>query len=154
MPEKVYVAVRDVPIDAGAESATISAAMAGTAGAAACFIGAVRGGEVRALTLEHYPEMTESALQQIAREAAKKWQLTAARIIHRIGKMKPGDIIVFVGASSAHRGAAFAACEFMTDHLKTRAPFWKKEETANGESRWVCARAEDKRAQEKWTQSP
>ena len=150
MPAQIYAAVRDSPIDVAAESAHVRAAAAGEAGAAVCFTGAVRGGEVRAMTLEHYPGMTEAALRQIAEDAAAKWHLLAARLAHRIGRMAPGDIIVFVGASAAHRADAFAACAFMTDYLKTRAPFWKKEELANGEERWVEARAEDETARKRW----
>lgn len=154
MSAKIYAAVRDSPIDSAAESAIVSDAMAGIAGAAAYFIGAVRGGNVRTMTLEHYPEMTEFALRQITEEAAAKWPLFAARIIHRVGKMNPGEIIVFVAACAAHRGDAFAACECMTDHLKTRAPFWKKEETADGAHRWVQAQKEDETARKRWKHSP
>lgn len=150
MPAEINTAVRDSPIDAAAENAQLANAAAGAAGAAVCFTGAVRGGAVLAMTLEHYPGMTEAALQQIAEDAAAKWPLLAARIIHRIGKMSPGEIIVFVGASAAHRGDAFAACAFMADYLKTRAPFWKKETLVDGGNRWVQARQEDETARQKW----
>ena len=137
------------PIDAAAEGARLAEEAGGVAGAAVCFSGAVRGGEVSAMTLEHYPGMTESALRQIAERAASSWSLMSARILHRVGRMLPGDIIVFVGASSAHRADAFSACACMTDYLKTRAPFWKKEETANG-TRWVEAAPEDEKARLQW----
>ncbi|MGI9296909.1 MAG: molybdenum cofactor biosynthesis protein MoaE [Gammaproteobacteria bacterium] len=150
MPAQIDIAVRDSPIDVAAESALMQNAAAGEAGAAVCFTGAVRGGDVRAMTLEHYPGMTESALRQIAEDAAKKWPLLAARILHRVGRMTPGEVVVFVGVCSAHRHAAFSACAFMTDYLKTRAPFWKKEEIAGGETRWVEARKEDETARKKW----
>lgn len=149
MPVQIHIAVCESPIDAAAEAEQVRQAGGESAGAAACFTGSVRGDGVRMMTLEHYPGMTEAALQKIAEDAAAKWPLFAARIVHRIGKMTPGEIIVFVGASSAHRAAAFAACAFMTDYLKTRAPFWKKEETDNGE-KWVEARAEDEEARKKW----
>ncbi len=142
-------AVSASPIDPAAEEAALRAAATGRAGAAVCFTGSVRGGEVLALTLEHYPGMTEAALQQIAEDAAKKWPLLAARIIHRTGKMRPGDVIVFAGACSAHRADSFAAAAYMADYLKTRAPFWKKETTAKGE-RWVAAEAKDDTARAQW----
>ena len=150
MRGEVSVVVCDAPIDAAAESARLCQTAAGEAGAAAFFCGTVRGGEVRAMTLEHYPGMTEDALLQIAKDAAARWPLFAARIIHRVGRMTAGDIIVFVGASAAHRQDAFNACEFMTDFLKTRAPFWKKEETNSGECRWVAARESDETARKRW----
>ncbi len=143
------VAVCACPIDLAAEDARLRGAVAGRAGAAVCFSGAVRGGGTRALTLEHYPGMTENALRQIAETAAHKWNLLAARIVHRTGRMLPGDVIVFVGACSAHRAESFAAAAYMADFLKTRAPFWKKEETAAG-TRWVDAAAADEKARARW----
>ena len=103
------------------------------------------------MTLEHYPGMTERALCDIAARARERWQLSAARIVHRVGRMKPGEAVVFVGAAARHRAAAFDACRYMADFLKTRAPFWKKEETANGE-RWVRARQSDEDALAQWRQ--
>jgi len=100
---------------------------------------------VAAMTLEHYPGMTEKALAGIVAEAESRWRLGAVRVIHRIGRLLPGDRIVFVGVAAAHRGDAFAACEFIMDYLKTRAPFWKKEETPQG-ARWVDARDDDEAA--------
>lgn len=132
----------------GAETAALSAGDAGV-GAVATFVGLVRGGEVTAMTLEHYPGMTEQALTDIVAQARQRWSLQRVRVIHRIGRLLPGDRIVFVGVASGHRGEAFAACEFIMDYLKTRAPFWKKEETPNG-SRWVDARETDDQAALRW----
>ncbi|HSN19128.1 MAG TPA: molybdopterin synthase catalytic subunit MoaE [Usitatibacter sp.] len=122
-------------------------------GAVASFVGLVRdandGHEIRAMTLEHYPGMTEKALEEICREAHSRWSLIDTLVIHRVGPLGPGDRIVLVAVSSAHRGEAFAACEFIMDYLKTRAPFWKREATAQGE-RWVEARASDDEAAGRW----
>ena len=115
-------------------------------GALASFVGVVR--EVR-MTLEHYPGMTEKALQQIVDEAKSRWQVMDCTVIHRYGELEPGEQIVLVAVASAHRGDAFAACEFIMDYLKTQAPFWKKEQTADG-SRWVEARTSDDEAAERW----
>ena len=104
---------------------------------------------VQAMTLEHYPGMTETALQEIVEQAQGRWQLLGVRVIHRVGRLQPGNRIVFVAVASAHRGDAFAACEFIMDYLKTRAPFWKKEETSAG-GRWVDARASDDHAAGRW----
>jgi molybdopterin synthase catalytic subunit len=101
------------------------------------------------MTLEHYPGMTEKALEGICAQAHARWDLIDTLVIHRVGALKPGDRIVLVGVSSAHRGDAFAACEFVMDYLKTRAPFWKREDTPQG-SRWVEARASDDAAADKW----
>ena len=122
-------------------------------GAVATFIGTVRdineNSAVHAMTLEHYPGMTEQALIAIAKQAQSRWQLGAVHIIHRVGTLKPNEQIVFVGIASAHRAAAFAACEFIMDYLKNRAPFWKKEHTAQGDY-WVEAKASDKQALARW----
>ncbi len=122
-------------------------------GALASFVGLVRdvSGEsaVRSMTLEHYPGMTERSLEEILREAAARWDLLDTLVIHRIGPLAPGERIVLVGVTSAHRGDAFAACEFIMDYLKTRAPFWKREDTPEG-SRWVEARASDDSAAGRW----
>lgn len=123
-------------------------------GAVASFIGVCRdlndGANVAEMTLEHYPGMTEKALGAIAVEARGRWDVIDIVIIHRIGAMRPTDQIVLVIVTSGHRGEAFAACEFLMDYLKTRAPFWKKESTPAGE-RWVDARAADDAAAERWT---
>ena len=113
------------------------------------FCGVVRGGEVTSMTLEHYPGMTKLSLEEIARKALERWELKTARIVHRTGLMKPGEVIVFVGATSSHRSSSNSACEYMTDYLKTRAPFWKKEETTTG-SRWVEAKLGDEEARRRW----
>jgi molybdopterin synthase catalytic subunit len=142
------VAVQAADFDVGAEISALSAADP-MAGAVASFVGLVRGDTVVAMTLEHYPGMTEDALTDIVTAAKKRWKLRAVRVIHRVGRLLPGERIVFVGVASAHRGEAFAACEFIMDYLKTQAPFWKKEETAEGE-RWVDARETDNLAARRW----
>ena len=113
------------------------------------FSGIVRGGDVGAMTLEHYPGMTEAALEEIEAEARTRWDLSACLIIHRVGRLMPGENIMMVAAASRHRKAAFEAAEFLMDYLKTRAPFWKKEETAEG-ARWVDARVLDDEAAARW----
>jgi len=122
-------------------------------GGLASFVGLVRdandGHAIQSMTLEHYPGMTESALEDICAQASARWKVLDVLVIHRVGKLVPGDRIVFVGVASAHRGDAFEACEFIMDYLKTRAPFWKKEATPEG-SRWVEARASDDEAAGRW----
>ena len=122
-------------------------------GAIASFIGVVRdlneGDSVSGMTLEHYPGMTEKSVADVITQACARWQVMDALVIHRIGSLKPLDQIVLVVVTSAHRGDAFAACEFIMDYLKTRAPFWKKEQTGSG-ARWVDARAADDVAAERW----
>ncbi len=123
-------------------------------GALASFVGLVRdandGSRVSGMTLEHYPGMTEKALEDICAQAMSRWSLIDTLVIHRVGALKPGERIVLVGVTSAHRGEAFAACEFIMDYLKTRAPFWKREETPQG-ARWVEARGADDAAAERWS---
>jgi molybdopterin synthase catalytic subunit len=121
-------------------------------GAIASFIGLVRdleGDSLQQMTLEHYPGMTESALQGIAERAQQRWELVDLGIIHRVGRLEPADQIVLVTVLSAHRGDAFAACEFIMDYLKTEAPFWKKEVSDRG-SKWVDSRDSDELARKKW----
>jgi molybdopterin synthase catalytic subunit len=122
-------------------------------GAIAAFVGVVRdvneGDAVAGMTLEHYPGMTERSIEAIVDEARSRWALMDVLVIHRIGTLAPTDQIVLVLAAAAHRGEAFAACEFLMDYLKTRAPFWKKESVAGG-SRWVEARASDDAAAARW----
>ena len=168
------VSVQQVDFDAGAEIAALSAGREDV-GAVASFVGLVRADKagnakvmppaqpgavspadgasdtaaVQAMTLEHYPGMTEKALEAIVAEARGRWDIYGVRVIHRVGRLVPGDRIVFVAVASAHRGEAFAACEFIMDYLKTRAPFWKKEETAAG-GRWVDARESDDHAAGRW----
>ncbi len=123
-------------------------------GAVASFIGVVRdlneGDRVAEMTLEHYPGMTEKALEKMVAEARSRWEIYDALVIHRVGTLKPGDQIVLVVVTGAHRGEAFEACEFLIDYLKTRAPFWKKERTAAG-VRWVEARESDDAAADRWS---
>jgi molybdopterin synthase catalytic subunit len=125
-------------------------------GAIASFVGLARdlneGSGVTAMTLEHYPGMTEKALAALVDEANTRWTLLDVTVIHRVGRLLPGDSIVLVAVASSHRGEAFAACEFIMDYLKTQAPFWKKEETPEGE-RWVDARASDDAAAARWQTS-
>lgn len=119
-------------------------------GAVASFVGVVRGDEkLMSLTLEHYPGMTEREIASHVEEAATRWSLLGATVIHRVGTLKPGERIVLVVTASSHRRAAFEACEFLMDYLKTRAPFWKREDRS-GESAWVEARASDDEAAERW----
>lgn len=138
--------------DAGLEIAALSQGRRDV-GAVATFIGYVRdlneGAGVSRMTLEHYPGMTERALEDICDEALRRWDLLDLRVVHRVGALEPGEPIVLVAVSSAHRGEAFAACEFVMDYLKTKAPFWKKEETPGG-ARWVEARASDDDAAARW----
>jgi molybdopterin synthase catalytic subunit len=146
------IAVQQEAFDLGAE---VDALRAGRTdiGAVASFVGLARdlneGLGVSAMTLEHYPGMTEKALGAIVEEARRRWPLQDVTVIHRIGRLLPGDPIVLVAVAAAHRGEAFAACEFLMDYLKTRAPFWKKEETPDGE-RWVEARASDDASAARW----
>ena len=146
------ILVQSEVFDAGREIAALTANRTDI-GAVASFVGLARdfndGSGVTAMTLEHYPGMTEKALAELADEAGARWPLLGATIIHRVGRLLPGDPIVLVAVASAHRGAAFAACEYLMDALKTRAPFWKKEATADGE-RWVEARESDDAAAARW----
>lgn len=148
------ISVQEGDFDVGAEIAALSAGRADV-GAVASFVGLVRadnaGSVVSAMTLEHYPGMTESALTEILAAARARWSVQRARIIHRHGRLQVGDRIVLVAVASAHRGDAFAACEFIMDFLKTRAPFWKREETPQG-ARWVDARDSDDSAAARWDQ--
>ena len=125
-------------------------------GAIATFTGVVRdlndGDSVSQMTLEHYPGMTEKSITAIIHEAQARWQVMDALVIHRIGTLMPLDQIVLVVVTGAHRGDAFAACEFIMDYLKTRAPFWKKEQTGQG-ARWVDARATDDTAAKRWAKT-
>jgi molybdopterin synthase catalytic subunit len=122
-------------------------------GAVVTFLGTVRdlndGSQVKGMSLEHYPGMTEKALEEIVSQAKARWDIYQALVIHRVGPLLPEDQIVLVAVTSAHRGEAFAACEFIMDYLKTAAPFWKKEETPEG-SRWVDARITDDVAMARW----
>ena len=125
-------------------------------GAVVTFVGTVRdmndGSKVKGMTLEHYPGMTEKALEEIITQAKARWDIYKTLVIHRVGPLLPEDQIVLVAVTSAHRGEAFAACEFIMDYLKTAAPFWKKEDTPEG-ARWVDARVTDDAAMARWNQS-
>jgi molybdopterin synthase catalytic subunit len=122
-------------------------------GGLASFVGLVRdandGHEIHGMTLEHYPGMTEKALEDICAQAQARWDILDTVVIHRVGSLGPGDRIVLVAVASAHRGDAFEACEFIIDYLKTRAPFWKREDTPGG-ARWVESRSSDDAAAERW----
>jgi molybdopterin synthase catalytic subunit len=138
------ISVQHDDFDAGIEIRNIS--KNSSTGAVASFIGLVR--DV-AMTLEHYPGMTERAIAKIVDEAKARWQVMDCTVIHRYGALKPNDQIVLVAVASAHRGDAFAACEFIMDYLKTQAPFWKKEQVAGG-ARWVEAKDSDDQAAGRW----
>ena len=146
------VRVQTDDFDVGQEIARLRAGDRGV-GAIASFIGTVRdvndAATITGMTLEHYPGMTEAALEEIVDEAHRRFDIRDALVIHRVGALAPGDQIVLVVVTSAHRGTAFDACEFVMDLLKTRAPFWKKERMPDGE-RWVEARASDDEAAERW----
>lgn len=147
------VRVQAGKLDVEAELATLFGADVAT-GAVVSFVGLMRdfnqGDRVAAMTLEHYPGMTDKALQAIVDEAHSRWSLHAVRVIHRVGDLHPADPIVLVAVASAHRGDAFRACEFLIDYLKTRAPFWKRETTIDGDSRWVESRTSDAQAAQRW----
>ena len=148
----MHVRIQTADFDLSAEIAALRRDNPGI-GAVATFIGVVRdaseGGAVTQMSLEHYPGMTEKAIEEIVAQATARWSILDALVIHRVGRLKPGDQIVLVATAGAHRGDAFAACEFIMDFLKTRAPFWKKEE-GSGTARWVEARESDDIAAERW----
>ncbi|MCU1738169.1 MULTISPECIES: molybdopterin synthase catalytic subunit MoaE [unclassified Pseudomonas] len=146
------IRVQAQAFDPGAEVNALHAANLGI-GAVVSFVGYVRdfndGRDVMGMFLEHYPGMTERALGKIVAQAHERWPLLGLEVLHRVGALEPGEPIVFVGVTSAHRQAAFDACNFVMDYLKTQAPFWKKENTADG-PRWVEGRASDHAAAERW----
>ncbi len=146
------ILVQHEDFDCGAEIEAIARGNPKIGGIAS-FVGLVRdlneGTAVRAMTLEHYPGMTEKAIAAIVEEARGRWSVIDCTVIHRVGELIPADRIVLVVVASGHRGDAFAACEFIMDFLKTRAPFWKKEQTAEG-ARWVEARSSDDAAAGRW----
>jgi molybdopterin synthase catalytic subunit len=146
------VRVQAEDFDTGRELEALTAGRTDVGGLAS-FVGLVRstndGHAIRGMTLEHYPGMTEKALEEICAQAHARWDLIDTLVIHRVGALEPGDRIVLVAVASAHRGHAFEACEFVMDFLKTRAPFWKKEDTPEG-GRWVEARASDDVAAGRW----
>ena len=143
------IRIQRADFDPGAELAALNDGK-GATGAVASFIGLVRGDDgLIAMTLDHYPGMCESEIAAHAAEARKRWPILALRIVHRVGRLTPGERIVFVGVASSHRHAAFHAAEFLMDYLKTRAPFWKLEERPSG-ANWVEARSEDDESIKRW----
>ena len=147
------ISVQCHDFDVGKEYADLTAEDINS-GAVVFFVGRVRdfndGQTVTGLSIEHYPGMTEKALEQLLDEAKQRWQISSARIVHRYGDFNLGDQIVFVGTASPHRQDAFQAAEFLMDYLKTRAPFWKKEINRDGKSMWVEAKDKDQEAAERW----
>ena len=147
------VRVQREPFDLGAELAALTEGNHAIGGLAS-FVGLVRdfseGAQLSAMTLEHYPGMTEKMLERIEAEANQRWPLDASLIVHRYGRMEPGEGIVLVACASAHRQAALEACQFLIDWLKTKAPFWKVEEDEAGAGRWVDARESDDAAAARW----
>jgi molybdopterin synthase catalytic subunit len=151
----MHIRIQTKDFDVGAE---ITALMAGRTdiGGIGCFVGTVRAdakgsaSTVTGMTLEHYPGMTERAISRIAKEAMERWPLLGCTVIHRVGPLRPGDNIVLVLAASSHRQAALDATGFLIDWLKTKAPFWKREDLANGQGVWVDARDEDDAAASRW----
>jgi molybdopterin synthase catalytic subunit len=148
----VTVKIQAADFDVGAEIAALRRGNP-RIGAVASFIGTVRdvndGDAVEEMTLEHYPGMTEKAIEEIVGQARARWDIVDALVIHRVGTLRPADQIVLVVVTGGHRGEVFAACEFIMDYLKTRAPFWKKERTGKG-LRWIEARETDDIAAERW----
>ncbi len=147
------VRVQEATFDLGAEAAALTAGRVDVGGLAS-FVGLCRDDDgLAAMVLEHYPGMTERAISRIAAEACARWPLSGCTVIHRVGRLPPGAPIVLVLTASSHRAAALESCAFLIDWLKTRAPFWKREEFATGEARWVEAKAEDDAAAARWTRA-
>ena len=153
------VEIRERPFDPWREVVRFQEghpALLGKAGATAVFVGSMRdfneSQNVHTMTLEHYPGMTEKQIETILQEAASRWDVQSATVIHRVGELCPGEQIVFVGVASAHRGDAFDACEYIIDYLKTRATFWKKEKSEEG-TRWLETRQSDIESADAWTKS-
>ena len=145
------ILVQDAAFDLAAETASLTAGRIDVGGVAS-FLGVCRGDDgLTALVLEHYPGMTERAIARIAEQAEARWPLTGCTVIHHTGRILPGEPIVLVLTASSHRAAALEACAFLIDWLKTKAPFWKREEFASGAHRWVEAKAEDDIAADRWT---
>ncbi|AZL59055.1 molybdenum cofactor biosynthesis protein MoaE [Tabrizicola piscis] len=144
------LSVQSAPFDLGAETARFASGVTG-AGAVVTFTGIVRddSGSLAAMEIEHYPGMTEKAIAGIVEEASARWHLADVLVIHRFGRLGPGEAIMMVATAAAHRGDAFAAAEFLMDYLKSRAPFWKKEIGADG-AEWVAAKEADEVALKRW----
>jgi molybdopterin synthase catalytic subunit len=152
MPATPVVRVQEAGFDLAVESALLTAGRTDVGGLAS-FVGLCRADDgLAALVLEHYPGMTERALAKIAAEACARWPLTGCTVVHRVGRIVPGEPIVLVLTASAHRTAALEACAFLIDWLKTGAPFWKREEFADGATRWVEAKATDDAAAARWAE--
>ena len=155
MPANVTIRIQQADFDIGREIAALTAGRTDI-GAVVTFSGICRGSEgdetIAALTLEHYPGMAEAEIARHAETAMSRWPLTGLTVIHRVGRIKPGENIVLVLAASAHRQAAFQAAEFLMDYLKANAPFWKREEKPEGNS-WVAAHSHDDAAAARWTKS-
>ena len=152
MAGQMRIVVQDAPFDFGAECDAFAHA-GENVGAVVTFAGIVRNsdsGDLNVMEIEHYPGMTEKALEKIATEAQARWALSDVLVIHRYGRMQPGDKIMMVATASRHRKDAFEAAEFLMDYLKSRAPFWKKEHGATGDAGWVAARDEDEDALSRW----
>lgn len=153
MKERVVVRIEAGDFDPGAEFCLLGERTGG-AGGIGCFVGIVRGEAggraITAMTLEHYPGMTERAVRAIAEEAQRRWQLLGVTVVHRVGRLTPGERIVLVMAAASHREPALAATSFLIDWLKTKAPFWKKEHFTDGSAAWVAARAADEAAAARW----
>src|SRR3984885_5479061 len=151
----VHIKVQTEDFDVGAEMAALTAGRTDIGGVG-CFLGAVRADAKGAesagtgMTLEHYPGMTEKAIARITAQAAERWPLLGCTVIHRVGRLRPGENIVLVIAASAHRQAALDATAFLIDWLKTKAPFWKREDFVSGEGAWVDARDDDDAAAARW----
>ena len=145
------ILVQEALFDMATESAALTTGRTDVGGVAS-FLGVCRGDDaLAAMVLEHYPGMTERALGRIAAEAEARWPLTGCTVIHRVGRILPGEPIVLVLTASAHRAAALESCAFLIDWLKTKAPFWKREEFADGDARWVAAKNEDDAAAARWS---
>jgi molybdopterin synthase catalytic subunit len=153
---KTSISIQTEDFDLGAEVGALRL-LDCRVGAVCSFVGTVRdrneGSAVASMELEHYPGMTEKAIGSMLDEACRRFDIYAARVIHRVGVLAPTDQIVLVAVTSAHRGESFKACEFLMDYLKTGAPFWKKEQTPQG-ARWVDARSSDDAAMQKWSSPP
>ncbi|GAB3381359.1 molybdenum cofactor biosynthesis protein MoaE [Spongiibacter taiwanensis] len=150
---KVSVSVQEKDFDLAILSRVLRAS-ANDVGAIASFVGCMRGsnanGSLREMFLEHYPGMTERSIREIVEAAGERWPIVACSVVHRVGWIRPGEHIVFVGVASSHRGEAFQACEYIMDYLKSRAPFWKKEVNEDGSGEWVDARDSDREALARW----
>lgn len=143
------VSIEATAIDAGALLAAFEGDPVAT-GAIVTFTGRVRGGTVTALALEHYPQMTERSIEGMLDSAARRWPIHAARVVHRVGELLPGETIVWMAVASAHRAAAFSACEYVMDYLKVAAPLWKRERDSDGHWHWVDARETDDARLRRW----